>query len=66
MSRMIVVSFVFLSGCGSCVEDKKESASPPVPSTILTVTKTTEAGTRPILVRDPVNHADILLDAGTR
>ncbi|MBX3212277.1 MAG: hypothetical protein KF850_09615 [Labilithrix sp.] len=63
---MIVASVVFLSGCGSCVEDKKESASPPVPSTVLTVTKHTDAGTRPILVRDPVNHADILLDAGGR
>jgi len=56
----VVAAFflMLLSGCGSCLEDKKvPETEQPVP-TIKTVTKTTEAGTkRPVLVGEGVNFA---------
>ncbi|MBX3225150.1 MAG: hypothetical protein KF795_31825 [Labilithrix sp.] len=57
---MVVVSLALLSGCGSCLEDKKVPETEQTPPTIKTITKTTEAGTRPVVVSDGVNLSGIV------
>ncbi len=54
---VLLVPFVLLGGCGSCLDDKKvpEVDGPPA---IKTVTKTTVLGNRPVIVGDGVRFSD--------
>ena len=58
---MAVAGLMLLSGCGSCLEDKKVPEVEQTTPTIKTVTKRMEGGTtRPVLVGDSVNLADLM------
>lgn len=59
MRRVVAaLSLMLLSGCGSCLEDKKIPETEQPTPTIKTITKTTEGGAkRPVLVGEGVRFA---------
>lgn len=59
-SSVIAFSLVVLSGCGSCVEEKRAPEVEQARPTIQTITQMTEAGPRPVVVRDDSKLSDFV------
>ncbi len=55
---VMAFSLVVLSGCGSCVEDKKAPEVEQARPTIQTITQMTEAGPRPVVISDDSKLSD--------
>ena len=66
MRVSMTLLLVLLGGCGSCLDDRKPDVDDGPPK-VTTITATTDAGKRPVVVGDSVRFSSVVgRDGGAR